>query len=137
MNMTVKEKFWQKYLVDKLQPAAMKAITYGLDFVAGAVDGAVDAFNVALENETPNTFVFNISPLGADQPMPFNLTMSKAPEFSNEKGEIILHIDGDFESTDMQTYVPENTIWANYTNEVQAEQLWIHQSVINTALYDL
>ena len=48
--MTVKEKFWQKYLVDKLQPAAMKAITYGLDFVAGAVDGAVDAFNVALEN---------------------------------------------------------------------------------------
>ena len=69
--------------------------------------------------------------------MPFNLTMSKAPEFSNEKGEIILHIDGDFESTDMRTYVPENIIWANYTNEVQAEQLWIHQSVINTALYDL
>ena len=42
VNMTVKEKFWQKHLVDKIQPAVMKAITYGLNFVDGAVKGIVE-----------------------------------------------------------------------------------------------
>ena len=53
--------------------------------------------------------------------MPFNLTMSKAPEFSNEKGEIMLHIDSNFDSADMRTYVPENTLWMDYTSVNQTE----------------
>jgi hypothetical protein len=53
--------------------------------------------------------------------MPFNLTMSKAPEFSNEKGEIILHIDSNFDSADMRDYVPENTAWMNFTSVPQGE----------------
>ena len=53
--------------------------------------------------------------------MLFNLTMAKAPEFSNEKGEIIIHLDGNFESDDMRTYVPENTLWIDYTSVEQKE----------------
>lgn len=82
-------------------------IDYGLKFASGVVAGLVDVFNVDLKNEGPNTFVFDVSSLiGMGVPMPFNLTMSKAPEFSNEKGDILLHIDGDFTSKDMSQYVP-------------------------------
>ena len=49
--------------------------------------------------------------------MPFNLTMSKAPELSNAKGEIILHVDADFVSDDMDTYVPKDTTWADYASQ--------------------
>lgn len=135
-ELTVAQPFWQKQM-DKLKPEAKKVIDYGLKFVTGVVAGLVDAFNVALANETANTFVFDISPLGVDVPMPFNLTMAKAPEFSNEKGEIMLHIDGDFDSADMRDYVPEDKTWAPYEDQKQREQIWIHQSTINTALYDL
>ena len=57
--MSVKEKFWQKHLVDKLQPAAMKAITYGLKFFQGVTTGVVEEFNVVLKDETATTFEFN------------------------------------------------------------------------------
>ena len=69
-----------------------------------------------MQNADPDTFVFNISPLGVDVPMPFNLTMSKAPELSNEKGEIMLHIDGDFEFSDLSTYIPADTVYADYAS---------------------
>ena len=137
VTMSVKEEFWQKHLVDKLQPAAMKAITYGLKFFQGVTTGVVEEFNEVLKNETETTFEFNAtSILGSEQEMLFNLTMSKAPEFSNEKGEILLHIDSNFDSTDKRDYVPENISWMNFTSVPQGEQLWIHQSLINTALYN-
>lgn len=82
-------------------------IDYGLKFASGVFSGLVDVFNVDLKNEGPNTFVFDVAPLiGMGVPMPFNLTMAKAPEMSNEKGEILIHIDGDFSSKDMSQYVP-------------------------------
>jgi len=115
----------------------MKLINYGLKFAGGVFEGLTEVFNDVLKQEGPNTFVFDISPLGVDQPMPFNLTMAKAPELSNEKGEIILHVDADFVSDDMATYVPKDTIWADFAAQKQREQLWIHQSLINSALYDV
>ena len=117
IELTVKEKFWQKKLDKYVKPAAMKVISYGLKFATGVISGLVDVFNVELQNQGPNTFVFDISPLGVDQPMPFNLTMSKAPEMSNAKGEIILHIDADFVSDDMATYVTKDTTWADYASQ--------------------
>ena len=138
LTLTCEEKFWQKIINDDIQPAAMKAITYGLNVFEGVIHGAIDVFNEILENEGPNTFNLNIQNLlGAEEEMPLNLTMSKAPEFSRVKNEILLHIDSNFVSDEMRTYVPENTIWENYTDVTQKEQLWIHQSMINTALYDL
>lgn len=116
----------------------MKVINYGLKVFEGAAEGGVLYFNEILASEGPNTFVVNLQNLlGSEEEMRFNLTMSKAPEFSSAMNEILLHIDSDFVSDDMQTYVPENDIWVNYTDVTQKEQLWIHQSLINTALYDL
>lgn len=117
----MKKKFWQKELDKYVKPAAMKLVNYGLKFATGVVAGLVDVFNVELQNQGANTFVFPISPLGVDQPMPFNLTMSKAPELSNEKGEIILHVDADFVSDDMDSYVPKDTTWADYASQKQRE----------------
>lgn len=110
-----KEPFWQKKL-DFLKPEATKLVDYGLKFAQGMVKALVDVLNLDLQNEGPSTFVFDISPLGVDVPMPFNLTMSRAPEFSNVEGEIMFHIDGDFGSKDMRTYVPEDTVWAPYAD---------------------
>lgn len=135
-SVTVKEKFWQKELA-KLKPEFRKALDYALSFAEGIFEGLVHVLNIKLADEGPNTFVFNISPLGVDVPMPFNLTMSRAPEFSNAKDEIILHIDGDFVSSDMSEYVPQDQTWIDYTTMEQKEELWLHQSTINTALYDL
>lgn len=69
--------------------------------------------------------------------MPLNMTMTQAPEFSNEKDEIMVHIDGEFVSDDMSKFVHADPTWANYTSIKQKEQLWIHQSTINSMLYDL
>ena len=77
LTLTCEEKFWQKFINDKLQPAAMKAITYGLKAFEGVIHGAIDFFNEILENEGPNTFTLNIQNLlGSEEEMPFNLTMS-------------------------------------------------------------
>lgn len=115
---TAKEKFWQKKL-DALKPEFRSVIDYALGLATGVVRGLIDVFNYELANETATTFVFDISPLGVDQAMPFNLTMSKAPEFSNAKGEIILHIDGDFNGKDMREYVPEDQTWIDYSSMEQ------------------
>jgi len=112
---TVKEKFWQSKL-DALKPEFRSAIDYTLGLATGVVKGLIDVFNYELANETATTFVFDISPLGVDQAMPFNLTMSRAPEFNNLKGEIILHIDGDFDGKDMREYVPEFQNWIDYNS---------------------
>jgi len=53
--------------------------------------------------------------------MLFNLTMSKAPEFSNEKGEILLHIDSSFDSTDKRDYLLDDISWMNFTSVPQGE----------------
>jgi len=71
--------------------------------------------------------------------MPLNFTMTRYPEFSHAQNRINVNIDGLFTAPDMAQYVNENSVWANYTNQasLQKEQLYIHQSMIDTLLYDL
>ncbi len=37
----------------------------------------------------------------------------------------------------MSQYVAQDTTWADYADQKQKEQLWIHQSTINSLLYDV
>ena len=93
--------------------------------------GATDAFNVLLKNQNDSTFVFDVKGL------PLNFTMTRYPEFSNAQKEIILHMDSEFTGQDMSTYVESDSTWANYTEMKQREQLWLHQSTVNSLLYDV
>ena len=106
---------------------------YGAKFAEGVVEGLVDVLNYELANEGATTFDLSF------KGMPFNLTMTKAPVFSNADNRITLHIAGEFVSDDMGEYVPSTDVWTDYSMESdnQVDQIWIHQSTINSLLYDL
>jgi len=46
-------------------------------------------------------------------------------------------MDGEFTGAQLESYVEQDAYWANYTAQKQREQLWLHQSTINSLLYDV
>lgn len=123
---------WQKVL-DELKPEALKMLNYGSKLGQGVVKGLVDVFNYELANEGASTFVLNV--MG----MPLNMTMTRFPEFSREKDQVTVNVEGMFTSDDMSQYVAEDEAFIDYAeqSDTQKEQLWIHQSTINSLLYDM
>jgi len=105
------KKRWQG-LLDGLKPELMKAVDYALNFAEGVVLGAVDALNVMLANQTDDTFVVDLNLMGLT--LPFNLTMTRYPEFSYEKQEIQLNIDGLFGGSSVAAGDPHATVWADF-----------------------
>lgn len=125
-------------------PEIKGVVNYALAFVSGAAGGAMEALNIKLADTTRDEFTINLQdmlPLEGlpenDGKIPLNFSMSKYPEFNSALGEILLHVNGEFERTDMSSYVTEPTTWEDYTTEADVDtQLWIHQSMISSLLYD-
>lgn len=123
--------FWNKTF-KTIKPEVLGLINNGIKVVEGMLTGAVDALNLELANQKDDSFVLDVKGL------PLNLTMTKAPEFSNAEDRISIHIDGMFVSDDMSTYVTPNTKFADFSSQPkQLDQIWIHQSMIDSLLYDL
>ncbi len=130
LEVTCSEPLWQSFF-DKVKPEILSTINYGLDFGQGVGLALVDGVNYILENQDENTFVVDV--LG----MPFNLTMTRYPEFSREKDEVSINIDGEFISDMAKQYVTPDSTWVDFEGQDQAEQLWIHQSMVNSLLYQV
>lgn len=85
-----------------------------------------------LDNQTDDTFVFDVFGL------PLNLTMTRYPELNGTSGEIILHVNGEFAGALTDQYVTPDATFVDYTSmKQQREQLWLHQSTINSLLYQV
>ena len=133
LNLTMSNEFWQ-VLVDKNMVLIKMGIYKGLQTLIKKIDAAADAFNAKLASEKPWTywdapFVQNLL---------LNTTMTKAPELSPEKDLINIHMDGLF-VYDPETHinVPDpNTEWPIRVDGKQRDQIWIHESTLNTVVYD-
>ena len=81
--------FWQ-ILVEKNMNLIKIGIYKGLKKVVSMIDSKVKAFNAKLASDSPYTYL--------DTPFVDNLllntTMTKAPEISQEKNQINIHMDG-------------------------------------------
>jgi len=67
-----------------------------------------------------------------------NTTMTKAPEFSREKDLINIHMDGLYVyDTEEHINVPDpNTVWPIRVDGKQRDQFWVHESTLNSVVYD-
>lgn len=95
LNCQFKEKLFN-LAFKEVKPQVLAVINYSLALAAGVTEGLVDVLNIALQNEKEMTF--EIPLMG----MPFNLTMSRYPQFSNAEDLISMNIDGRFYDTQTQ-----------------------------------
>ena len=133
LTLTMSSDFWQ-ILVDKNMNLIKIGIYKGLKTLIEKIDAAAAAFNAKLASDKPWTywdapFVYNLM---------LNTTMTKYPELSPEKDLINIHMDGLF-VFDPETHinVPDpNTVWPVRVDGKQRDQIWIHESTLNTVVYD-
>ena len=97
---------WQMFF-DKAKPEILAGINYVFDFGQGVGLGLVDGANYYLRNND-NDWVLDL--VG----MPLNFTMTRYPEFSNEKDEISLNLDGQFVSDMAKEYVTPDSTWIEF-----------------------
>lgn len=132
LNLTMSSSIWQK-LVDAGHWAIMKAVNVACSMLSDAVDAKVVLYNEKIRNEGPTTFVTTL--LGVA--MPLNLTMTRYPILSSADNMVYLNMDGRFlEAMTNTTQVPENVEWQP-REKVQKEQFFIHESSLNSLLYDI
>lgn len=90
-----------------IKPEIKAVINYALAFVSGAAGGAMEAFNIKLADTDKDDFTINLAnhlPLEGlarnDGEILLNMSRTKAPEFNNALGEILLHFSGLFVEKD-------------------------------------
>ena len=112
----------------------VQGINYGLSFVDGIIEGLVWNFNQRLASAQPELLV-NVAALGAD----LNLTTPRAPSLSSETDLIQVWLDGRFvDATTMDPTEPVNAVEpVRNTQKKQFDQVFIHQSMIDSALFQL
>ena len=96
----------------------------------------VNVLNAKVQKEGPYTFMDNVF---GDKFL-FNATMTRFPEFRSADNMIELHMDARFlDVSTSSVAVASNTVWQ--PREVypmpQKEQVFIHESVINSFLFAL
>lgn len=101
--------------------------------VSAVVDTEVTAFNKMVANEGPYTF--DVPLLGAS--FPLNLTMSSAPKFGDDL--LQMNFDGLFDDAENKTSpynfpIEENAEWPDRFEHSLSEQLFIHESTVNSLL---
>ena len=106
-------------------------INYALNFAQGVGHGFIDGVNYVLMNAEEDFYTVDV--LG----MPLSLAMTRYPEFSSAKDEISININGEFVSDIAEQYVTPDSTWVEFEDQTQKEQLWIHQSMINSLLYQV
>lgn len=112
----------------------MPAVNYALTMLEGVVEGLCWGLNQKLASETANTF--DLSLLKSLPPL--NMTAPRAPTLDADTDLISLWIDGRFvNSADMQSSEPVNTVEPVRTDLGQREQIFIHQSMIDSILFEL
>lgn len=89
-------------------------------------------YNNKIATEGPMTFVSTVF----GQNLPFNMTMTKYPEFRPLDQMIEIHMDGRFvDPITHQTIDSVNNIWQPRVQKVpQKEQILIHESTANSLI---
>lgn len=115
-------------------PTLVSGINYGLDFATGVIEGLVWNFNQKLASDNPELLV-NVAALGAD----LNLTTPRAPSLSSETDLIQVWLDGRFvNKATMTPTEPVNAVEpVRNTEHKQFDQVFIHQSMLDSALFEL
>jgi len=113
----------------------MKLTRYLLTFGQGVVLGLVDQLNYELANQVEDTFLVNMEGM-LGLPLDLNFTMTRYPEINNKTQEIILNIDGLFVKKNIAENVPTNTEYADRAGHTQREQIYLHQSMLDSLVYN-
>ena len=90
-------------------------INYALDFAQGVGHGIIDGVNYVLMNADEDFYTVDV--FG----MPLSLAMTRYPEFSNEKDEISININGEFVSDIAEQYVTPDSTWVDFEDQTQKE----------------
>lgn len=110
-----------------------KIIKDQLPKVSAVVDTEIEAINKMIANEGPYTFDVSLPGLGASFPM--NLTMTSAPNVTDNI--IKVNFDGLFDAPENTTSPADfpilvNAEWPQRFEHSLSEQLFIHESVLNS-----
>jgi hypothetical protein len=121
-------------MVDKNMNLIRMGIYKGLQKLVTIIADKAKAFNLKLAHQEANTFV--TTAFGENKPL--NMTMTKAPYFSPDKGLIQFYMDGRFMDTVTNTArstLP--TVFPELVDGKQREEIFIHQSMINALVFDM
>ena len=112
----------------------VSGINYGLKLGEGVIEGLIWGLNQKLASGSYDMLV-NLGSLGAD----LNLTAPRAPSMSAETDLVSVWLDGRFvDATTMQPSEPVNTVEpVRTTTKKQYDQIFIHESMIDSALFKL
>ena len=135
VDLQMKQKLMTKEL-EKLKGPFMKVLRYGESFIQGAAKGAVDYLNLALANQNDDTFVVDLSGL-IGMPVSLNLTMTRAPIFSAKDNTINIQFDALFPKDGMREAIAENKNFAEMTGQKQRMQVWLHESMLDSLIYNI
>ena len=69
--------------------------------------------------------------------MNLNLTMTKYPVFNRTSQEIVINFDGLFAKEGMAEAVTPRTTFASAIGQQQREQIWLHQSMLDSLVHSL
>jgi hypothetical protein len=127
-----KEAF-MNFFMKSTHQAFMETVSFAMYMVETSLNGAVQALNemIAAEAQNPDTFIADVAGFA------LNFTMTRFPEITQEQTSLTVNIDARAESkTFGKTVVPANTEWATKQDSPQKEQIFVHQSMLESMIYD-
>jgi len=132
IDFTFEEPSWN-FFFKHAKKDFMELLNFSLNLAEAALNGAVQGLNVMIENEDSNPDTF----LGNTGGLMLNYTMTRFPEINQAKNYITINFDGRaFSEVQGKTMVPANTIWAEKQDAPQFEQLFIHETTVESWMYD-
>ena len=113
----------------------VSGINYGLSLAEGVIEGLAYGLNQKMANGNYDMLV-GVRGLNAD----LNLTTPRAPSMSADTDLIQVWLDGRFvDSSTMQPLEPVNAVEPvrTTTKPAQFDQIFVHESMIDSLLFDL